>query len=100
MKGHSSFEVELDKIPHYILDFFEYVYGTCIAPEINLFSIDGFNKRGWFYLTGNLNNSQIIGIVRQVGKKYSSLPKSYFRESMNKGEPLEKIAIDYLKSQS
>ncbi|MCF7910148.1 hypothetical protein K9L16_00555 [Candidatus Pacearchaeota archaeon] len=60
-------DVEIDKIPQYILDMFEHVFGTCDChPISNHITLDGFNNRGFWYVVFDSNSRTIESISRQI----------------------------------
>ena len=62
MKSYGVGAERIDLIPKQILDFFDYVEGTWVVPEKDIFTIEGINRRGWFYLGSCLTTGDSLDL--------------------------------------
>jgi len=103
MKSYGVGAERIDLIPKQILDFFDYVEGTWVVPEKDIFTIEGINRRGWFYLGSCLTTGEIFHINRISSERKPFIDeegKSTLSKLMKKKIPLDQIARRFLTSPS
>jgi len=38
----------------------DYIIGTCIAPDLDIYTLDGISCNGWWYLGGRISTGEVI----------------------------------------